>query len=116
MENRVLRRIFGPRRDEVTGEWRKLHNELNNLYSASNIFRVIKWRRMRLAGHVSRLGESIGLYRIWWGNRKERGHLEDSDIDGKIILRCIFREWDVVVWIGSSWLRIGTGGGHLLLR
>ena len=55
-ENRVLRRIFGPRRDEVTGEWRRLHNEeLNDLYSSRNIVRVIKSRRMRWAGHVVRM-------------------------------------------------------------
>jgi len=57
-ENRVLRRIFEPRRDEVTGEWRRLHNaELNDLYSAPNIVRVIKSRRMRWVGHVARMGE-----------------------------------------------------------
>jgi len=55
-ENRVFRRIFGPKRDEVIGEWRKLHNEeLNDLYSSSNIFRVIKSRRMKWAGHVARV-------------------------------------------------------------
>jgi hypothetical protein len=57
-ENRVLRRVFGPRRDEVTGEWRKLHNEeLNDLYSLPNIVRVVKSRRIRWAGHVARMGE-----------------------------------------------------------
>ena len=57
-ENSVLRRIFAPRRDEVTGEWRRLHNEeLNDLYSSPNIVRVIKSRRMRWAGHVARMGE-----------------------------------------------------------
>jgi len=57
-ENRVLRRIFGPKRGEVTGEWRKLRNgKLNNLYSSPNIVRVIKSRRMRWAGHVARMGE-----------------------------------------------------------
>ena len=57
-ENRVLRRIFGPKRDGGTGEWRKLHNEeLNGLYCSPNIVRMIKWRRMRLAGHVARMGE-----------------------------------------------------------
>jgi hypothetical protein len=56
-ENRVLRRIFGPKRDEVTGEWRKLHNEeLNDLYSLPNIVRVVKSRRMRWAEHMSRMG------------------------------------------------------------
>jgi hypothetical protein len=66
-ENRVFRRIFGPKRDEVTGEWRKLHNEeLNDLYCSPNIVRVIKWRRMRWAGHVARMGERRGVYRVWW--------------------------------------------------
>jgi hypothetical protein len=56
-ENRVLRRIFGPRRDEVTGDWKKLHNEeLHNLYSSPNIIRIIESRRMRWAGHVARMG------------------------------------------------------------
>ena len=58
----VLRRIFGPRKDEVTGEWRRLHNEeLNDLYSSPNIVRVIKSRRMRWAGHVARIGEERGV-------------------------------------------------------
>ena len=60
-ENMVLRRIFGPRRDEVTGDWRRLHNEeLNDLYCSPNIVRVIKLRRMRMAGHVARMGERRG--------------------------------------------------------
>jgi len=50
---------------------------------------------------------------FWWGNLKERDHLGDQGADGRIILRCIFRNWDVGVWTGSSWLRIGTVGGHL---
>ena len=69
-ENRVLRRIFGPRRDEVTGEWRRLHNEeLNDLYSSLNIVRVIKSRIMRWAAHVARMGEVRGLYRVLVGKR-----------------------------------------------
>jgi len=61
----VLRRIFGPRRDEVTGEWRKMHNEeLNDLYSSPNIVRVIKSRRLRWAGHVARMGEERGVCRV----------------------------------------------------
>jgi hypothetical protein len=67
-ENRVLRWIFGPKRDEVTGEWRRLHNEeLNDLYSPPNSIRVIKSRRMRWAGHVARMGEGRGAYRVLVG-------------------------------------------------
>ena len=66
-ENRVLR-IFRPKRDEVTGEWRKLHNEeLNDLYCSPNIVRVIKWRRIRWAGHVARMGEGRGVYGVLVG-------------------------------------------------
>jgi hypothetical protein len=68
-ENKVLRRIFGPRRDEVTGDWRRLHNEeINVLYSSPNIVRVIKSRRMRWAGHVARMGEERGVERGVVGN------------------------------------------------
>jgi hypothetical protein len=64
-ENRVLRRIFGPRRNEVTGEWRKLHNEeLNDLHCSPNIIRAIKSRRMRWAGHVARMWERSGVYGV----------------------------------------------------
>ena len=68
-DNRVLRRIFGPRRDEVTGEWRKLHNEeLNDLYCSANIVRTIKSRIMRWAGYVARMGERRDTYRVlFWG-------------------------------------------------
>jgi hypothetical protein len=67
-ENKVLRRIFGPRRDEVTGDWRRLHNEeLNDLYSSPNIVWVIKSRKMRWAGHVARVGEEKGVYRVLLG-------------------------------------------------
>ena len=81
-ENRVLRRIFGPKRDEVTGEWRKLHNEeLNDLYCSPNIVWVIKWRRMRWAGHVACMGERRGVTGFWWGKRpleKLRRRWEDN--------------------------------------
>ena len=67
-ENRVLRRIFGPKRDEVTGEWSKLHNkELNDLYCSPNIVLVIKSRRMRWAGHVARMGKARGVHRVLVG-------------------------------------------------
>jgi len=67
-ESMVLRRVFGPRMDEVTGEWRRLHNEeLNNLYSSPNIVRVIKSRIMRWAGHVARIGEERWVYRVLVG-------------------------------------------------
>jgi len=114
-ENTVLRRIFGPMRDEVTGEWGKLHNEeLNDLYCSPNIVRVIKLK-MRWAGHVARMGERRReVYTgIRFGNLRARGHLGDPSVDGRIMLRWIFRKRDVGVWTGSSWLRISTGGGHL---
>ena len=64
-ENRVLRRGFGPKRDEVTGKWRKLHNEeLNDLYCSPNIVRVIKSRRMKWAGHVARMEERRSVFRV----------------------------------------------------
>jgi hypothetical protein len=73
-ENRVLRRIFGPKRDEETGGWRKLHNEeIHNLYSSPSIIRIIKSRRMRWAGHVARMGEKRNAYRILL-SKKERDH------------------------------------------
>ena len=113
-ENRVLRRIFGPKRDEVTWEWRKLHNEeINDLYCSPNIVRVIKSRRMRWAGHVARMGERGGACRILVGKPEGNIHLEDPGVDGRILLRWIFWKWDVGVWTGLIWLRIGTGDGHL---
>jgi hypothetical protein len=72
-ENRVLRRIFGPRRDEVTGDWRKLHNEeLHNLCSSPNIIRMIKSRRMRWVGYVARMGKTRNAYRISVGKPEEK--------------------------------------------
>jgi len=66
-ENRVLRTIFGPKGDEVTGEWPKLHNELNDMYSSPNTVRVINSRRLRCAGHVAHMGKRRGMYRILVG-------------------------------------------------
>ena len=112
-EKRALRRIFGPKRDEVTREWGKLHNEeRKDLCSSLNIFRVIK-SRIRWAGHVALTGRGETYTWFWWGNLRESDHLGDPGVGGRIILRWTFRKWDVGVWTGSSWLRIGTGGGHL---
>jgi hypothetical protein len=91
---RVLRRIFGPKRDEVTGEWRKFRNG--------------GW-----VGHVACMGRREEAYTgFWWENRRERDHLVDPGIYGRIILWQILRKWDVGVWTGLSWLRIETGGRH----
>jgi len=110
----VLRRIFGPRRDEVKGEWRRLHNEeLNDLYPSPNIVRVIKSRKIRWAGHVARMGEEWGCIGSWWGNRREGDHWGDLGVDGWIILGWILRRWDVGIWTGLGWPRIDTVGGHL---
>jgi hypothetical protein len=87
LENSVLRRIFGPKRDEVTGEWRKLHKEeLHDLYSSPNIVRVIKSRRMRLAGHVARFGRREACIGFCWGNLRERDHWGDPGLGWRIIL------------------------------
>jgi hypothetical protein len=106
LANRVLRRMFGPKRDEVTGEGRKLHKkELNDLYRSPNIVRVIKSRRMRWAGNVARIGRGEAYIGFWWVNLRERDHLGDLDVDGRIILRWIFMMLDVGVWTD----RAGSG-------
>jgi hypothetical protein len=107
-ENGVLRRIFGPKRDEVTGEWRRLHNgELNDLFSP-NIIRVIKSRRNRWAWHVACMGERRGAYKILVGRplRRPRHTWEDMKMDLQEV------GWGGT-WTGLFWLRIGTGGGLL---
>ena len=112
-ENGVLRRIFGPKTDEVKGEWRKLHNEeLRDLYSLPNTLRVVKSRRMRWAGHVARMGERRGVHRVLAGKP-----------EGKRPLVRPRRRWEDNIKMdlqevggletGWSWFRIGTCGGHL---
>ena len=84
----MLRRIFGPRRANVTGQWRKLRNEeLNDLYSSPNIVRVIKSRGIRWAEHVARVGDRKVVYSVVLGRPEGKSHLEDLGIDGRIILR-----------------------------
>jgi hypothetical protein len=101
----------------VTGEWRRLHNrELHALYSSPNIIRVMKSRRLRWAGHVARMGERRSAYRALVGKPEEGGHLEDPDVDGRIILKWIFERLGVGAQTGLIWLRIGTGGGLLCIR
>jgi hypothetical protein len=99
-ENRVLR-LFGPKRDEVIGEWRKLHmDKLNNLYCLPNIMRVIKSRKVRWAGHVAHVGRREVYTRFWRRKLKERDHLEDLILEGSVIFICIFKKWDGVAWAG----------------
>jgi hypothetical protein len=110
-ENGVLRRIFGPKRDE-DGSWRKLHNdELHNLYSSPNIITVIKSRRIRWAGHVARIGEGRCVYRVWLAGPKVRDHWEDLGIGGWITLRWTLGRYGSMGRTGFSWLRIGSSGG-----
>ena len=105
-ENRVLRRVFGPKRDQVTGEWRKLHNEeLSDLYPLPNTVRVVKSRRMRWAGHVARMGEGRGVHKVLVGKPEGKRPLGDPDADGRIILRWIFRKW------AGLWGLDGVGSG-----
>jgi len=103
-ENRVLRRVFGPKRDEVTDEWRKLHNEeLRNLYSLPNIVRVVKSRRMKWALHVARMVRR-GVHKVLVEKPEGRDHWGDPDVDGRIILRWIFGKWE-------GWGLDGFGSG-----
>jgi hypothetical protein len=102
-ENKVLREIFEPKGNKVTGKWMKLHNEeLNDLYSSPNIVRMIKSRRMRWAGHVVSMGEKRGLCRVLVGKTERKRPLGRPGVDGRIILRWIFRKWEV----GMDWLDV----------
>ena len=108
----VLRRIFEPMRNEVTGEWTRLHNkELYALYSSPNIIPVIKSRWLRWAGDVARMEERC----IQGFSGKTLGK-DEWGVDGRIILKWIFEKWDEGTWTGSILLRIGTGGGLLWRR
>jgi hypothetical protein len=111
--NRVLRRIFGPKKNEVAGEWRKLHNEeLHNLYSSPNIITRIKLLRKMWAGHVARVGQERNCTRFWSESAWEKGHSVDRDVDGRMGSEWILGRL-AGVCSGFSWLRIGTSGGLL---
>ena len=113
-ENRVLRRVFEPKRDEETGEWRKLHNEeLRDLYSLPNIVRVVKSRRMRWAGHVKRMGEGRGVHRVLVGNPEGKRPLGRPRRRWEDNIKMDLQEVGAVVGTGCSWLKIGIRGGHL---
>jgi hypothetical protein len=103
-ENRVLRRTVRLKRDEVTGEWRRRHNEeLNDLYSSPNSIRLIKSRKMRWAVHVACMGEGRVVYRVLVGKPEGKNHLEGPGVDGSIILKRIFRLWDEgLIWLGKG--------------
>ena len=112
----MLLKIFGPKRDAVKEVWRKIHNEINELYCSPNIFRVIKSRRMRWAGHVARMEEGRGVYRILVGKPegkrplgRPRRRLQDN-------IKMDLQEVGCGGMTGWIWLRIGTGGGRLWVR
>jgi hypothetical protein len=114
-ENRVLRRIFGPKREEVTGEWSKLHSEeLHNLYSSPVIIRQVKSRRMKWAGHVARMGEERKVCKVLVGKPEGKRPLGRPRRRWEDGIRMDIRETGLGgVWIGFDWLRTGTGGGLL---
>jgi len=100
-ENRVLRRIFEPKRDEVRGECRRLYKEeLYDLYSTRNIIQTIKSRRMRWAGLVAFMGNRRGASRVWWGDMRGRDHFEDLGVDGRIILKLMLKKLGAEAWAG----------------
>ena len=110
-ENKVLRRIFGPRSDEVTGEWRRLYNEeLNDLYSSPNIVRVIKSRRMRWVGYVARISEERGVYRVLVGKpegriplgRPRRRWVDNIRMDLQEV-ECGYMDWIGLAQDRDSW-------------
>jgi hypothetical protein len=113
-ENRVLRRIFGPKMGEVIGEWRKLHSEeLHNLCSSPDIIMQVKSRQVRWAWRVARMGEERKVYKVLMGKpegKRLRGSPRRRWEDG---IRLDLREIGLGVWIGFDWLRAGTGGGLL---
>jgi hypothetical protein len=112
--NRVLRGMFGPKGDDVTGEWRKLYNgELHDLYSSPDIIRQIKSRRMRWAGHVASMGEGRNVYRVLVEKQEGKRPLERPRCRWEGGIKMDLREIGWGVWNGFNWLTIGTVGGLL---
>jgi hypothetical protein len=109
----VLRRIFGPKREE-DGLWKKLHiDKLHNLYSSPNIVRVIKSRRLKWVGHVARMGEGRGVYRVLVGKPEGKRPLRDLGLGGRITLKWTLGKYGSMGRTGFCWLRIGSNGGLL---
>jgi hypothetical protein len=113
-ENRVLRRMLGPKRDEVTGEWRRLHSgELRSSYLSKNIIRPIKSGRIRGAGHVARMGEGRKVHKGLVGKPEGKRLLGRPSVDDRMSLKWMFGRMAGRVWIGFTWLRVGADGGIL---
>jgi hypothetical protein len=107
-ENRVLRGIFGPKRNEVTGEWRKLYSgEIHNLYSSPDIIRQIKLRRMRWAGHVARMGEGRNVYGVFVGKPEGKSRLERPKRRWEDGIKMDLRE---ISWGGVEWIQLAQDG------
>jgi hypothetical protein len=113
-ENRLLRRVFEPKRNEVTGEWRRLHNEeLSDLYSLPNTVRVVKSRRMRWTGHVAHMGTGRVGHRVLVGKPERKRPLGRPRRRWDDNIKMNLQEVEGVVGTGWSWFRIRTCGGHL---
>jgi hypothetical protein len=112
-DKKVLKRIFGRRRDEVTGEWRKLHSEELNLHSSPNTFRMIKSKRMRWAGHVARMGERRDVYSVLVGKPEGKRPLGRPRRRWEVNIKIVLQEVGCEEWTGSNWLRIEADDGHL---
>jgi acyl-CoA hydrolase len=110
-ENRVLRGIFGPKREEVARGWRRLHNEeLHNLYTLPNVIRVIKLRRMRWVGHVVGMGEMKNVYNILVTNPEEKGPVERPRCRWDDNIEINLRE---TVWKAVDWIHLAQDRDHL---
>ena len=109
-DNRVLKRMFGPKRDEVTGEWRKLHNEeINDLYFSRNIVRVIKSRKMRWLGHLASMGERRDEYKVLVGKPEGNGQLGRSRHIWEDNIKMDFQE---VGCLGMDWINVSQDRGR----